>query len=82
MIEEYYKMLEKNKEFFERAFEIAKDVAKKAREIFKDCEVYIVGSFAKGNYKLFSDLDVLIVSENIPEKAKLRCILQELEFCR
>ena len=68
MIEEYYKMLEKNKEFFEKAFEIAKDVAKKARELFKDCEVYIVGSYAKGTHKLSSDLDILIVSDEIPEK--------------
>jgi len=68
MIEEYYKMLEKNKEFFEKAFEITKDVAKKAREIFKDCEVYIVGSYAKGTHKLSSDLDILIVSDEIPEK--------------
>ncbi len=67
MIDEYYKILEKNKEFFEKAFEIAKDVAKKARELFKDCEVYIVGSYAKGTYKLSSE-DILIVSESIPEK--------------
>jgi len=68
MIEEYYKILEKNKEFFEKAPEIAKDIAKKARKLFKDCEVYIVGSYAKGTHKLSSDLDILIVSDEIPEK--------------
>ncbi len=68
MIEEYYEILEKNKEFFDRAFEIAEQIAKKARELFDDCEVYIVGSFARGEHTLSSDLDILIVSKEIPKK--------------
>jgi len=68
MIKEYYEILEKNKEFFDRAFEVAKRIAKKAKEIFDDCEVYIVGSFARGEHKLSSDLDILIVSKEIPKK--------------
>ncbi len=68
MIKEYYEILEKNKKFFEKAFDIAKDIAKKAREVFDDCEVYVVGSFARGEHKLSSDLDILIVSDKIPER--------------
>ena len=70
MIKEYYEILEKNKEFFDRAFEVAKRIAKKAKEIFDDCEVYIVGSFARDEHKLSSDLDILIVSKEIPKKIK------------
>ena len=33
MIKEYYEILEKNKEFFDRAFDIAKQIAKKAEEM-------------------------------------------------
>ena len=68
MIREYYDILEKNKEFFDRSFEIAGQIAKKAREIFDDCEVYIAGSFAREEHKLSSDLDILIESRDIPKK--------------
>ena len=70
MIKEYYEILERNREFFDKAFEVAKRIAKKAKEIFDDCEVYIVGSFARGEHKLSSDLDILIVSKEIPKKIK------------
>ncbi|WP_307772164.1 MULTISPECIES: nucleotidyltransferase domain-containing protein [Archaeoglobus] len=40
----------------------------KARKILGDCEVFIVGSFARGEHTLSSDLDILIVSSKIPEK--------------
>lgn len=65
---EYYKMLEKNKEMFDNALSIAKEIKNRARKIFADCEVYIVGSYVKGTHTLSSDLDVLIVSDDIPEK--------------
>ena len=68
---EYYRMLEKNREFFEKAERIASDIKSKAREIFRDCEVYIVGSFARKEHNLSSDLDILIVSDEIPEKLDL-----------
>ena len=64
----YFKLLEKNKELFENATNIAKEIAIKARELFKDCEVYIIGSYAKKNHTLSSDLDILITSTKIPEK--------------
>ncbi len=67
-MKEYFEMLEKNKDFFERAFEIAKDIKKRATEIFGECRVYIVGSFARGKHRLSSDLDILIVSDRIPER--------------
>lgn len=64
----YFKLLEKNKELFENAIGIAKEIAIKAKEIFKDCEVYIIGSYAKKIHTLSSDLDILITSTEIPEK--------------
>jgi len=65
---EYYALLEKNREFFEQALDIASKIKDKARKIFGECEVYITGSYARRSYTLSSDLDVLIVSSTIPEK--------------
>lgn len=64
----YYEMLDKNEEFFSRAMEIAKEIKERARRIFDDCEVFIVGSYARGEHTLSSDLDILIISDKIPEK--------------
>ncbi len=68
MIKEYYEMLEKNEELFRKARDVAREIKRRALEIFGDCEVYLVGSYAKGNYTLSSDLDILIVSDRIPER--------------
>ncbi|MBC7110529.1 MAG: nucleotidyltransferase domain-containing protein [Archaeoglobi archaeon] len=65
---EYYERLKKNRELFERAEKIASEIKKKAKGIFEDAEVYITGSYARGEHTLSSDLDILIVSERIPEK--------------
>lgn len=58
----------KNREFFEKANEIALEIKDKAKKIFGDCKVYITGSYARGEHTLSSDLDILIVSERVPEK--------------
>lgn len=68
MIKKYFEILKKNKDLFEKAEEIAKDIKRKAEDFFEDSEVYIVGSYARGDFTLSSDLDILIVSDKIPEK--------------
>ncbi|MDK2795564.1 MAG: uncharacterized protein PWQ58_763 [Archaeoglobaceae archaeon] len=67
---DYYRKLKKNEEFFAKAFEIAREIKIKAIEVFEDCEVFIVGSFARREHTLSSDLDLLIVSSKIPSKLK------------
>ena len=44
--------------------------------LHSDCEVYIVGSFARKTYTLSSDLDILIVSSEIPEKINFEWYVQ------
>ena len=68
MIKKYFELLKKNREIFEKAEEVAKEVKEKARKVFDDCEVYIIGSYVRGDYTLSSDLDILIVSSKIPER--------------
>ncbi len=65
---EYFETLERNRELFENAMEVAREIARKARALFGDCEVYIVGSYARGEHRLSSDLDVLIVSNHVPHR--------------
>ncbi|MDI9646712.1 MAG: nucleotidyltransferase domain-containing protein [Archaeoglobales archaeon] len=65
---EYYRKLKENEKFFVKAFEIAESIKKKAEKLFGDCEVFIVGNFARGEHRLNSDLDLLIVSTKIPSK--------------
>lgn len=72
LTEEYFRMLEENKNFFKKAFEIAEKIAGKVEKLLGDCEVYVTGSFARGEHTLSSDLDILIVSPNIPEKMSFR----------
>ena len=65
---EYFRILDESEEFFERALEVARRIAERAEGLFGDCEVYVVGSFARGVHTLSSDLDVLIVSDGIPDR--------------
>lgn len=67
----YFEILQRNDEFFRRAEDIAREVKKRAHEILGDCEVYIVGSYARGEHTLSSDLDILVVSDAIPERYSL-----------
>ncbi len=64
----YFEILRRNEEFFRRAENIAREIKKRASEVLGDCKVYIVGSYARGEHTLSSDLDVLIVSDAVPER--------------
>lgn len=64
----YYEMLRENEDFFRNAKRIAAEVRERAEKILGDCEVFIVGSYARGEHTLSSDLDILIVSDRIPER--------------
>ncbi len=51
------------------------------REILADAEVYVIGSVARGEAVAASDLDILVVSEKIPdnprERSKLKAVIEE-----
>jgi len=86
---EYFKKLEREGKIFEKAEEIAKIVKKRASTIFQDCKVFLCGSYVKGSYTLSSDLDILIVAENIPKRlrfeyyyATVKKLLKDLNFSK
>ncbi|WP_456369268.1 nucleotidyltransferase domain-containing protein [Geoglobus sp.] len=64
----YYELLRKNEDFFRNAKMIAVEAKERAEKIFGECEVFMVGSYARGEHTLSSDLDILIVSDRIPER--------------
>jgi len=64
----YFEILQRNEEFFKRAEDIAREIKRRAIRILGSCEIYIVGSYARREHTLSSDLDILIVSDAIPER--------------
>jgi len=56
--------------------EHVENIAKAARSLFKECEVYAFGSVVHGTPTAASDVDVLIIVESLPkglmERAELK----------
>ncbi len=56
-------------------------IARITREILPDAQVYVTGSTVRGDQVGGSDVDVLIISQNIPEKAiekaKIKAVIEE-----
>ena len=55
---------------------LAEAVAKAAKTLLGDCQVYIFGSAAEGKATAASDVDILIIAENLPEKPSERRTLK------
>ena len=51
------------------------EVAEAVRRIVPDAEVYVIGSVARGDAVASSDLDLLIISDGIPESVRERAEL-------
>ncbi len=56
-------------------------IAKVARELLPDAQVYVIGSTVRGDNVGGSDVDILIVSREIPgkaiERAEIKAIIEE-----
>jgi len=56
-------------------------IAKAVKKLLPNAEIYIIGSIARGDYVGGSDVDILIISPNLPEKAsdraKIKVLLEE-----
>ncbi len=72
------------KKYFENYMHYAKLIKKKAESLLGRVEVYVFGSVVECKNTAASDIDVLIVSENVPksqwERAKIKGeILKEID---
>ncbi len=56
-------------------------IAIAAREVLGEVEVYVIGSIAEGKAIAASDLDILVVSQKIPdnprEQSRLKTLIEE-----
>jgi len=68
---------EERENFFENYIDYALKIKKEAEKILKDAEVIIFGSIVKGNWHpLKSDIDILIISDNLPDNWDKRRIIK------
>jgi len=58
------------------------EVAKAAESLLKSCEVYAFGSTTNGELTAASDIDILVIAENLPqslmERAKVKGEIERL----
>jgi len=77
---------EKRKEYFDNLEYYLKIIKQRVKELLPDAKVYLFGSVVTGDYHpALSDIDIAIVSENIPEKAIERAririkLLEDLDY--
>jgi predicted nucleotidyltransferase len=72
------------KKYLDNYMFYAKIIKEKAKKLLKDAEVYVFGSVVRGDYNPMSDIDIMIVSEKVPdnviEQAKIKAkILEDFE---
>ncbi len=66
------KFVKEREEFFRNAEKYLKFLAKKTKSLLPDARIFVFGSYAKGEHDIYlSDIDVLIVSEEIKNKPAL-----------
>jgi len=57
--------------------EYVKRITGATEKLFKDYEVYVFGSAIKGRLTAASDIDVLVITENLPKKILERARVKE-----
>ena len=73
------------RKYFKNYKRYAKEIKKIVRSFLKDARVFVFGSVARGDYDKASDIDLIIVSKEMPKKnsdrAKIKAkIYQKLGF--
>jgi|Deesub1362A_J573_1020465.scaffolds.fasta_scaffold00294_11 hypothetical protein len=56
------------RKYFENYLEYAELIKKIATDLLRDVEVYVFGSIVEKKHTPASDIDIIIVSQNMPEK--------------
>ncbi len=83
MMDVIREIVEEEKKYFERYREYAKKIKEIAKSELSDVKVFVFGSVIEGKHTPSSDIDILVVSKNMPksmgDRAKIRAkILKEI----
>ena len=65
-------LAKENEKFFKNFLKYAKVIKRIAKKELKDLRVFVFGSIAEGKILPTSDIDILIVSKNMPKKKLVR----------
>jgi predicted nucleotidyltransferase len=69
------------KEYLDNYLIYAREIKERAKKLLGDVKVFVFGSVVSGDYNPMSDIDILIISDNIPEgaieQAKIKVLLTE-----
>jgi len=80
-LSEIFKFKMEMRRLIENWSEYAKKIAEVSKEILGECEVYIFGSVIEGAWTGGSDVDILIISNSIPnsnrERGELKALIEE-----
>ena len=60
-------IIEKRRKIRENILETTKSFVKCAVKHLQVVEAYLIGSYARGDFNAWSDIDIVIIAENIPE---------------
>ncbi len=60
-------IIERRRKMRETILKIAKQFVKCAWKHLNVVEAYLIGSYARGDFNAWSDIDIVIIAENIPE---------------
>ncbi len=66
------KIAMENKKYFDNYLYYAKLISKIVKELLGEAEVYVFGSVVEGKHTPASDIDILIVSKNVPKRLEDR----------
>jgi len=64
--------VERRKWYFENLDRMAEIIRGVLAKYFREYEIYLFGSVAEGDYTMASDIDILIVSNEMPKQASKR----------
>ena len=65
----FYDILYERAEMVRRWRDYVERIADAARKVFPDASVYVFGSVVRGEAVGGSDIDILIISSNIPKRS-------------
>ena len=69
---EIYEFKMEMRRMIERWKEYSKRIANVSKDLLGDCDVYVFGSVAEDTWTGGSDVDILVISDNLPESNKER----------